>query len=182
MAAKKKIKKPSENNTHWKNLFEYDFLGSHNLLPDEELVVKIIKIAKEDLHRPTKKKGEADTENLPVLIFDGKVPKMVLNKTNAKTIEKLYGPYTDKWVGKSIQIFATNVSAFGSEVSALRIRDFVPDDADSKLDVSKQLEQMRKQKDLRALQAYFTALPKEIMRHPEVIALKDELKASLAAA
>ncbi len=180
MAAKKRIKKPTEGNTHWKNLFPQDYLGSHNLLPDEELVVKITSIGKEDVPRKKKTKGEKDKENLPILFFEGKVPKMVLKKTNGKTIEKLYGPYTDKWIGKTVQIFATNVNAFGEEVSALRVRDFVPEDTENKLDVSKKLKEMKALKTLGDLQAYFTTLPKDIMRNPEVVALKDELKASLS--
>lgn len=179
MATKKTIKKLTEGNTHWKNLFPQDYLGSHNLLPDEELTVKIIKIGKEDVPRAKKRRGEPDKENLPILFFEGKVPKMVLNKTNGKTIERLYGPYTDKWIGKFIQIFATNVNAFGEEVSALRVRDIVPADTETKVSVSKELAAMRKVTTLRDLRAYFLALPSTMQAHPELIALKEELKVSL---
>jgi hypothetical protein len=174
----KKIKKPSEGNTHWKNLFDYEFLGSHNLMPGEELVCKIVRIDKEEIAHKVKRKGENDKELLPVLFFDSKVPKMVLNKTNAATIAKLYSPYTDRWIGKSIQIFATDVSAFGDKVSALRVRDFVPDDTDT-ADVAAELAHMRSLKSLTELQAYFVALPGDKKTHPSVIELKNELKAKL---
>lgn len=179
MAAKKKVKKLSENNTHWRNMFPQDYLGSHNLKPDEELVVKIIKVGKEDVPRAKKKKGEAATENLPILYFDGKMPKMVLNKTNAKTIGRLYTPYTDKWIGKYIQIFAANVDAFGEKVDALRVRDTVPDSTDDQADVSKNLKAMREIKTKRALGAYYLALPGDLKANREIFALKEELKASL---
>jgi hypothetical protein len=174
----KKIKKPSETNTHWKNLFEYDYLGSHNLLPGEELVCKITKIGKEEVAKKARKKGEADKEILPILYFEGKVPKMVLNKTNATTISKLYSPYTDRWIGKTVQIFATEVNAFGEKVSALRIRDFVPDDTDT-VDVSAEIAAMNEVKTLKELQAYFVALPNDKKGHPEVVKLKDQLKTTL---
>ena len=180
--AVKKIKKPkkkTEGNTHWKNLFPYEYLGSHNLLPDEELVVKIIKIGEEEVGRKVRKKGEKDKEILPVVYFEGDVPKMVLNKTNAAIIGKLYSPYTDQWIGKYIQIFSAEVNAFGEKVTALRVRDSVPT-IETKVDVSKQIAVMRALTTLRDLQAYFKALPPAIMGNPDVIAVKDELKASLS--
>lgn len=177
----KKVKKLSEGNTHWRNMFPQDYLGSHNLKPEEELVVKIIKVGKEDVPRAKKRKGEADKENLPILYFEGKMPKMVLNKTNAKTIGKLYTPYTDKWIGKYIQIFAAKVDAFGEKgVDALRVRDSVPDNTDESVDVSKELKAMRALTTLRDLQAYFVALPGPMKANSEIISLKNELKVSLS--
>lgn len=53
----------------------------------------------------------------------GKGPekKLVLNKTNAKSIAKLYGYETDAWVGRSVTLFPTQCEAFGETVDCVRI-------------------------------------------------------------
>jgi hypothetical protein len=52
--------------------------------------------------------------------------RMVLNKTNAKTIAKLYGLETNDWIGKRITLFATTCQAFGETVDCIRIRESAP--------------------------------------------------------
>ena len=47
---------------------------------------------------------------------------MVLNKTNAGIIAKLYGTDTDAWVGKKIVIYATTCKAFGETVECVRVK------------------------------------------------------------
>jgi len=52
---------------------------------------------------------------------------MILNKTNCKTISKIYKcPYIEQWKNKKIQIFIDKVKAFGEVHDALRIRPFEP--------------------------------------------------------
>ena len=53
---------------------------------------------------------------------------MIMNKTNCKIIEKIYGtPYIEDWIGKKIQIYVQKgVKAFGEIVDALRIREQIP--------------------------------------------------------
>lgn len=48
--------------------------------------------------------------------------RLVLNKTNAKTIAKIHGPETDDWIGKRITLYGTTCTAFGEEVECIRIR------------------------------------------------------------
>ena len=63
-----------------------------------------------------------DAEVKPVASFHETDKTFVVNKTNWKTIEKLYGPDSDDWVGKRIALFATEVP-FGQEmVMAIRVR------------------------------------------------------------
>ena len=63
-----------------------------------------------------------DAELKPVASFHETEKTFVVNKTNWKTIEKLYGPDSDDWVGKKIALFATEVP-FGQEmVMAIRVR------------------------------------------------------------
>ena len=48
---------------------------------------------------------------------------MILNATNCKVIEKIYGtPFIEDWKGKTITVFVQRIRAFGSDVDALRIK------------------------------------------------------------
>lgn len=52
---------------------------------------------------------------------------MILNRTNCKTIAKIYQTnFIEEWSGKKIQIYAELVDAFGEQVEALRVRPFAP--------------------------------------------------------
>lgn len=56
-----------------------------------------------------------------ILSFRGKDKKMVCNKTNCKTITKLYGEETDDWIGKSIIIGPREVEFQGDMTWAIRV-------------------------------------------------------------
>ena len=62
-----------------------------------------------------------DKEQKLILSFVGKSKRMVLNKTNARTVAKLYGDETDMWPGKRIAIAAKEVEFQGDQVWALRV-------------------------------------------------------------
>ena len=51
--------------------------------------------------------------------------KLVLNKTNAKTIAKLLGNETDGWKGQPITMYPTTCKAFGEVVDCIRVRSTV---------------------------------------------------------
>jgi hypothetical protein len=63
----------------------------------------------------------ADKDTKLVLTFSGKSKALVCNKTNAKTIGKLWGEETDNWVGKPIIIAAREVEFQGNMVWAIRV-------------------------------------------------------------
>lgn len=119
----KVVFKPSKTG-HWKELFDSknQLLGSHNLNVGEKLVAEITGV---EVHEIVNQNGQK--EKVPVCLFKGNVPPMVLNITNCRTIESLYGPYREDWKGKRIVIFATKVKAFGEETMALRIEQIDPD-------------------------------------------------------
>jgi len=52
--------------------------------------------------------------------------RLVLNKTNAKTIAKVYGGESDAWIGERITLYATTCLAFGERVDCIRIRPSKP--------------------------------------------------------
>ena len=61
-------------------------------------------------------------EDKVVVYFKGKSRPLVLNKTNAATIEEITGtPDTDLWGGKKIILYGTRVDFQGKRVPAIRI-------------------------------------------------------------
>ena len=65
---------------------------------------------------------ELDNKKKLVLKFVGKEKGLVLNKTNAMTIEHVYGPESMSWIGKNILLFTTKVDYAGQMVDAIRVR------------------------------------------------------------
>ena len=52
---------------------------------------------------------------------------MILNVTNSKAIAKVAGSnYIEDWTGVHVQLFTTQVKAFGDVVDAVRIRPIKP--------------------------------------------------------
>jgi hypothetical protein len=112
--------KPAEL-THWKQLTNPDFIGAYSLKPGEERVVEIIKVVR----RNVKSTNGKETECTVAELKDEK--PFILNKTNCKTLTKIYGtPFIENWSGKKIIIFASTAKFQGEEVEALRIRPEIP--------------------------------------------------------
>lgn len=114
---------------HWKNLANYDYLGAYSLEGIATEVVLTIKSIKKE--RVTANGGAS--EDCIVAYFeetraDGvEVKPMVLNKTNCKTIEKIYNTGdVEEWLGKKITIFATTTKFARDVVPCLRIRPEIP--------------------------------------------------------
>lgn len=160
-------------NTHWKNLFDYEYIGSHNLNEKEEIVCTIKDLKTEKVIGEKGRKEEK-----PIVYFVEDVPKMILNKTNAKTIAKLYTPYTDRWINKKIQLFSTEVDAFGKIQDAIRVRDFIPR-VREEVDVDAALKKLGKAKDLEGLKTIWKSMSAAEREHDDVIGLKDSMKISL---
>lgn len=103
-----------------------EFLGSDDLHghPDVTMTISGIKIEKPP-------QGDAD-ERSPIISFvemekrpKAKRKRWVLNKTNMRSIAKLYGFDTDSWIGKRITLYATTCDAWGEVVGCVRVRDRV---------------------------------------------------------
>ncbi len=115
--------------THWKKVFDSDYLGACDIEPGTELKVKIEKVKIEKVKGGKVKGGQnADTDNRNVAHFTEKgVKPMVLNATNCKQIRKFAkSEFIEDWGGVCIQIYVKQVKAFGEETEGLRIRDFQP--------------------------------------------------------
>ena len=112
----------NDSKTHWKKVFNKDYLGSHDLDEGRDLVAVIDHIEVREVPDSTGKKGKCN-----VAIFTTKIKPMVLNVTNCKVIKKFAGSnYIEDWKNIPITIYTKNVQAFGEEVEALRIREKQP--------------------------------------------------------
>lgn len=107
--------------THWKKLTNPNYIGAYSLQPGEEKTVEIVSVGKE------KVKGSDGKEQECIVATLKNEKPMILNKTNCKTLTKVYGtPFIENWKGKKIIVFAEKVKAFGDVVDALRIKPIVP--------------------------------------------------------
>ncbi len=115
--------------THWKKVFNKDYLGSHDLDEGKDLVVTINHIEIREI-----KDSSGKPEKRNVAIFGGNIKPMVLNVTNCKTIKAFSGSnYIEEWKGIAITIYSKQIKAFGEEMEALRIRDKQPNIEKDKL-------------------------------------------------
>ena len=105
--------------THWKKLTNPNYLGAYAFDQGEEKLVTIDTVIDEMITAPDGKES-----GCMVLHFQEKdIKPMILNRTNAKTIEKLSGtPYIEEWKGLKITLVVRTVSAFGGEVDAVRVK------------------------------------------------------------
>jgi len=110
-------------NGHWKKQFNYDYLGSYSLDGKKEAVVTITKL---DTDKVTGQQGRK--EDCFVVYFKEFDKPMILNRTNAKAIEKVSGSgLVEDWAGTQVTLYVEQgVKAFGEIVDALRIRDKKP--------------------------------------------------------
>lgn len=109
--------------THWKKLSNPDHLGAYALEPGEDMVLTI-KSAGEETYVGNAGKKE---KGLLIHFEERDVKPMICNATNAKAITKVAkSPYVEDWSGVKISLYATEVSAFGDTVEALRVRDYAP--------------------------------------------------------
>jgi len=108
---------------HWKKQFNYEYLGSYSLDGKKEIIVTVSKLAQEKV---TGQQGRK--EDCFVVYFKEFDKGMILNRTNARAIEKVAGSgLVEDWVGVQVTLYVEKgVKAFGDVVDALRIRDKKP--------------------------------------------------------
>ncbi len=111
------------NKTHWKKLTNPNYLGSYAFQPQEEKTVTIKEVKREVVMNQNGK------EECTIAYFVEDVKPLILNKTNADTISKVWGtPYIEDWAGKKITLKVKRVSAFGEMVDAVRVSKDRPTD------------------------------------------------------
>lgn len=111
--------------THWKKLTNPDYLGAYSLYVNgerSELTVKIKSVSVKKV-----KGSDGKDQECMVAELEGHKP-MVINRTNAKTISRIYGTrFIEDWAGKYITLYIADVRAFGNDEEALRIKQQVPE-------------------------------------------------------
>jgi len=102
-------------NIYKTNLFKY--IAGDSLV-GKNVVMTIDRVVNENVEGQSGK-----TEEKQVLYFSESKKGMILNKTNAKRIARLYGPETDDWKGIAIELYTEPVKAFGETHNAIRVRE-----------------------------------------------------------
>lgn len=111
--------------THWKKVFNPDYLSDAHFLPDEEKILTIAMAKEEDIPIA----GTSKTDRRPVLYFTEKgIKPMVINKTNGTTLQRMFKtPYMQNWPGHKIKVYVDATVKFkGEVVGGLRIRPKEP--------------------------------------------------------
>lgn len=58
----------------------------------------------------------------PVLYFEKATKGLVLNVTNTRKIESLYGTDTDDWMGRPVELYGSETDFQGETVACIRVR------------------------------------------------------------
>lgn len=108
----------TEAESHWRLMYPSDFLAAADFR-GKDVTLTIVSVSVDELPLA----GSTKKEKRPVLRFKETKKKLVLNKTNAKSIAKAFGPMTATWTGKRPTFFPTT-TRFGKEtVECIRVRE-----------------------------------------------------------
>jgi hypothetical protein len=145
--------------THWKQLTNPDYFGSHDLFESDnqyrEIIVTLVTVEKKAVPGADGKKSDC------IVATTKETKPIILNKTNCKTITRLLGtPAIESWAGQQVKIGVDKVKAFGDVTDALRVRN---EKVSTKApqDYSKQIEAIRTAPDLATLQTLWKGLDSE---------------------
>jgi hypothetical protein len=120
------------NKHHWKKFINPDYLGAYSLDNGKggylEITPTISAVKVETVTGADGKKEDCMVMRFKeTRIGAVDMKPMIVNVTNAKTLEKLFrSPYVEDWSGRKITIGVEAVRAFGDTVDALRIRKTLP--------------------------------------------------------
>lgn len=91
-----------------------------NFLKAEDLKGRDVTLTIEEVEADFITKDKSEGKKV-IISFVGKDKKLVANKTNCRTIAKLYGEETDDWIGKQIIIGPREVEYQGEMTWAIRV-------------------------------------------------------------
>lgn len=114
--------------THWKNMANYDYLGAYSISEIDEIILTIASLSKKMVTGEGGKTDECIVATFKEKnIGDVEVKPMILNKTNCKNLESIYGPFIEDWINKKVIIYKSATRVKGGETKpCLRIRDEIP--------------------------------------------------------
>lgn len=106
---------------NWRSMVDKTYLGAWDIPRD--VTVEIAEVRSELLKSRENPSGKRKV----VIAFRGARKRLVGNSTNCQIIEQLYGPDTDKWIGKRVTLYATTTSVGGrGQIPCIRIRPSIP--------------------------------------------------------
>jgi hypothetical protein len=113
-----------ETKTHWKKVFNSDYLGSCDLEDGKDLKAVIKSVAVKNVKGPDGKEQERNVATFT----DANIKPMILNATNCKLIKKFAkSVYINDWNNIPVQIYIKDdIKAFGEVTEGLRIRPTQP--------------------------------------------------------
>jgi hypothetical protein len=110
--------------THWKKVFNSDYLGSCDLEDGKDLkcIIKSVTV------RKVKNTDGKEQERNVATFTDPKIKPMILNATNCKIVKKFTkSSFINDWNNVPIQIYVKDdIRAFGDVTEGLRIREIQP--------------------------------------------------------
>lgn len=111
-----------QEKTHWKNFHPSKYIGSVDFKQGEQKILTIQRAGKEGV-----KDNKGKEESCLVVHFQGDHKPMICNVTNSKAIAQVAGSnYIEDWSGIHVELFITEVLAFGEMVDAVRIKPSAP--------------------------------------------------------
>ena len=111
----------TQSKTHWKTYHSPDYIGAYAFQPNERKILTITKATQESV------KSQRGAEDCLVVHFKENEKPLICNVTNSKAIEKVVGSgYIEDWKGAQIELYVTEVSAFGDTVEAVRVKPSKP--------------------------------------------------------
>ena len=161
--------------THWKQLTNPDYFGSHDLFIEDgrykEIIVTLVSVEKKAVPGADGKKTDC------IVATTSETKPIILNKTNCKTITRLLGtPAIEKWSGQKVKIGVDKVKAFGDVVDALRVKNEKVSTEPAK-DYTATIEAIMNAPDLATLQTLWKALDND--GQAKCLQAKDERKSQL---
>lgn len=108
--------------THWRDFHPTDYIGAYAFQPGERKVLTVKRAEQEKVTGANGKK-----EDCLVVHFKENEKPLICNVTNSKAIEKVAGSgYIQDWTGTKIELYTTEVQAFGDTVEAVRVKPSAP--------------------------------------------------------
>lgn len=110
--------------THWKKVFNSDYLGSCDLEDGKDLKAVI----KNVIVKKVKNTDGKEQERNVAYFTDPNLKPMILNATNCKIMKKFTKtPYINDWNNVPVQIYIKDdIKAFGDVTEGLRLRESQP--------------------------------------------------------
>ena len=94
-------------------------------LSGEMIGAKDVVLTIKDVEMQEMNNGKQE-ETKPVVTFQERDKKWVLNKTSARALADALGPETTAWQGRKVVLHAPVISAFGRTMRAIRVKSVLP--------------------------------------------------------